>query len=70
VPAGDRDVGADPYSDFSTSDWAFHPRRGGGDGDDQAYPEREPQRDEDDLPHPAAQFPPQVGDEEHDLRSR
>jgi hypothetical protein len=69
--AGHRDVGANPVQRFQHVGLGLlHAGRGGGDGDDEAYAQREAQRDKDGLPHPAAQLPPQVGDEEHDLRSR
>src|SRR5262249_50599376 len=64
-------VGADPVQRFQYVGLGLlHARRRGADGDDEADPEREAQRDEDGLPHPAAQFPPHVGEEKHGLRSR
>src|SRR5262249_6552321 len=47
-------VGADPVQRFQYVGLGLlHARRRGADGDDEADPEREAQRDEDGLPHPA-----------------
>src|SRR5215831_17679964 len=64
-------VGADPVQRFQYVGLCFfHARRRSGDGDDEADPQREAQRDESSLPHSAAQLPPQIGEEKHGLRSR
>ena len=52
------DVGPDavqPLEDACVG--VLHARGSGGDGDDEADPDGQPERDEDRLPEPAAQFP-------------